>query len=157
MRMQQSTNAILMVRPTSFGFDEATAVSNKFQIKSSLSQGEVQRRANSEFRQAVDLLVQHDITVIVFEDRATPPKPNAVFPNNWFSTWPDGRVVLYPMATESRRMERNLTLLGAMSDYFAVSEIVDLTQSERDNKFLESTGVLVFDHAHKIVYGCPSP
>ena len=38
------------------------------------------------------------ITVL---DPVDPTAPNAVFPNNWFSTHADGTVVIYPMCTPS--------------------------------------------------------
>lgn len=156
MNGKQSTNTVLMVRPTSFGFDEQTAVSNAFQHKPTLAQQEVVRRADAEFRQLVDTLGSHGVTVMVFEDDVVPPKPNAVFPNNWLSTWPDGRVYLYPMATKSRRLERSPRLLTSLAEQFAVKQVIDLTGSEKDEAFLESTGVMIFDHVNKIVYGCLS-
>lgn len=156
MNNTHPARAVLMVRPTTFGFDEQTAESNAFQNKPTMSSEEIREKANDEFQHAVDTLSHHGIEVVAFEDDATPPKPNAVFPNNWFSTWPDGRVYLYPMATKSRRIERSEAALAALKNNFSVSEIIDLTQSEYDGHFLESTGVMIFDHIHKIVYGCVS-
>jgi hypothetical protein len=51
------------------------------------------------------------VKVHVFEDTADTKKPDAVFPNNWFSTHDDGRVVLYPMFAKSRRTERRTDLV----------------------------------------------
>ena len=156
MKNTQSARAVLMVRPTSFGFDEQTAVSNAFQNKSDLTQSEIIARANNEFQQAVTTLSMHGIEVVVFEDDTTPAKPNAVFPNNWLSTWPDGRVFLYPMATKSRRTERSDAILSSLKTHFKVSDTIDLTDSERDQKYLESTGVIIFDHINKTAYACAS-
>lgn len=156
MDSNRPARAVLMVRPTSFGFDSQTAASNAFQNKPTESREEIVARADAEFQRAVDTLSARGIEVMVFEDDATPAKPNAVFPNNWLSTWPDGRVYLYPMATESRRIERSPAVLDSLKKYFHVSDVIDLTGSEHDGKFLESTGVMIFDHAHKIVYGCVS-
>lgn len=33
--------------------------------------------------------------------------PDAVFPNNWFSTDIDGSIYLYPMLAENRTAEKN--------------------------------------------------
>lgn len=145
-----------MVRPTSFGFDEQTAESNAFQNKLTADIGEIRQRAGIEFQRAVDTLSGHGIEVMAFEDSTVPPKPNAVFPNNWLSTWADGRIFLYPMATESRRVERNPAVIDSLKEYFKVSSVTDLSSSENDGRFLESTGVMIFDHVHKIVYGCVS-
>lgn len=156
MKNTQSARAVLMVRPTSFGFDEQTAQSNAFQNKPALEQTEILTRANAEFQQAVLALSKHGVEVVVFEDETIPPKPNAVFPNNWFSTWPDGRIFLYPMATESRRIERSNAVLDSLKIHFNVSGVVDITAHENDQKYLESTGVIIFDHVNKIAYACAS-
>jgi hypothetical protein len=48
----------------------------------------------------------HGVTVHVFEDTLDPKKPDAIFPNNWFSCHQDGLVVVYPMLAKTRRAER---------------------------------------------------
>src|SRR5689334_16843764 len=95
-----------MVAPRSFGFDAETAKTNSFQNQVTLSPGEIIMRANAEFDNMVAGLRGHGITVKVFDD-VNGENPNAVFPNNWLSTWSDGRIYLYPMATKSRRKERS--------------------------------------------------
>lgn len=156
MKRQQSSQAVLMVRPTSFGFDEQTAQSNAFQHKPTANQRVTLKHANEEFQRAVDTLAAHNIDVVVFEDEPAPAKPNAVFPNNWLSTWPDGRIFLYPMATESRRSERTPVVLDALKRHFAVTDITDLSSAERDGNYLESTGVIIFDHVNRVAYACLS-
>ena len=79
-----------MIRPAAFGFNEETAESNFFQSQSSLSKEEVQQKAIQEFDEMVQLLKAHEIDVIVFDDTSEPPKPDAIFPNNWISTSPAG-------------------------------------------------------------------
>jgi len=145
-----------MVRPTSFGFDSQTAESNAFQHILALSEEEIIAKADPEFLQAVAKLQAHNIDVTVFEDSTTPPKPNAVFPNNWLSMWSDGRVYLYPMATESRRIERSEKALKQLKDIYQVNEVIDISNVENEGIYLESTGVMIFDHVAKIVYGCVS-
>jgi len=146
-----------MVQPVSFGFDDQTAQTNTFQNKLSIEASEITRKALQEFDDFIDRLRQHDIDVTIFRDEPLPPKPNAVFPNNWLSTWPDGRLFLYPMATESRRIERSEKLLHDLKESFDTKQIIDHTKQEEDGIFLESTGVMIFDHVHKIAYGCLSP
>jgi len=146
-----------MVEPTTFGFDEQTAVTNTFQRHSTDTSEQVTRLALNEFNQYVATLRAHDITVLTFRDTSATPKPNAVFPNNWFTTWPDGTVYLYPMATPSRRAERTSNALDLLRDTFTVHKVDDLSDTEGRGLFLEGTGVLVFDHAARVVYGCISP
>lgn len=146
-----------MVQPVSFGFDDQTAQTNTFQNKLTIEANEVTQRALEEFDRFVGRLRQHDIEVTVFRDEPTPPKPNAVFPNNWLSMWPDGRLFLYPMATESRRTERSRMLLHDIAESYEVTELIDFSNEEDAGRYLESTGVMVFDHINKLVYGCLSP
>lgn len=156
-KTEQSARAVLMVRPSTFGFDDQTAQTNTFQHHTGLAHSEVLARANAEFDHAVETLNNIDIAVTVFEDSDSRPKPNAVFPNNWLSTWPDGHIFLYPMATESRRIERSFEALELLSRQFKISEVTDLSEPERRSLFLESTGVIIFDHVNKIAYACVSP
>jgi len=149
--------AVMMVRPITFGFDEQTAATNTFQNETSLSQAEVRGRAVEEFDKAVAELRTHGIKVVVFEDQDRKPKPNAVFPNNWLSMWPDGHIFWYPMATESRRVERSFAALTELAKDFDINEVTNLSAAEDSGVYLESTGVMIFDHEHKIVYGCISP
>lgn len=146
-----------MVQPTTFGFDEQTAKTNSFQKHVTLAQSEVLRQANDEFDAAAAKLRNAGITVLVFEDKDERIKPNAVFPNNWLSTWPDGQVCMYPMATPSRRIERSPAALDMLREAFAVKTINDLSKAEANNHYLEGTGVIIFDHPNKIAYACISP
>lgn len=149
----QSARSLLMVRPVTFGFDSETAVSNAFQHEPSLSSDEVRVRALKEFDTSVEKLRSHGIDVTVFEDPENQEKPDAVFPNNWLSTWQDGHIFLYPMATESRRRERSEVALSLLRDKFKTTEIIDISAFEAEGAYLESTGVIIFDHAAKIAYG----
>jgi len=145
-----------MVEPTTFGFDEQTAVTNAFQHKTNESQTAIQQAAAEEFKTLVATLQKHNIEVILFRDKPLPAKPNAVFPNNWLSTWPDGTVFTYPMATPSRRAERSQAALDMLRSSFDIEKVVDLSSSEQNGQFLESTGTIVFDHSNKIAYACLS-
>lgn len=158
MNTPQSTSAVLMVQPLSFGFNEQTAITNTFQNRPAIDDHELHARANQEFATMVDGLRLHGIHVTVFDDPDTSqPKPDAVFPNNWFSAWPDGTIYLYPMATQSRRTERSYHAVAELSNNFAITRVHDISATENFGMHLESTGVMIFDHQHKIAYGCISP
>lgn len=156
MSSRQSAQSVLMVSPASFGFDSQTAVSNKFQVMLSADPSDVTSRAMREFRTAVTTLRRAGINVIVHDGNPNDDKPNAVFPNNWISMWPNGRVYTYPMATASRRIERDRNVLDQLADKFAIKQTIDLSGSESDERYLESTGVIIFDHLNKVAYGCIS-
>ena len=105
----------------------------------------------------VEELRAHQIHVDVVEDTSTPIKPDAIFPNNWFSTHDDGTLLLYPMLAENRRRERRLDLIEQLTTASQTSAIIDLSVNERRNHFLEGTGSLVLDRVNRIVYAARSP
>ena len=148
-------STVLMIHPSHFGFNLQTAGSNIFQQNPSfLTQKEIRENAAKEFDAFAELLKKHDIEVIVINDKTDLITPDAVFPNNWFSTHSDGTVIFYPMQAENRRLERRSDIFEILKTMhnFQINKIEDLTFFEKENKFLEGTGSLVFDHRNKIAY-----
>lgn len=142
-----------MIRPCRFFSNPETLLDNAFQREGTDQDPAITAdRARGEFDQTVGQLRGAGVTVHVFEDTATPAKPDAVFPNNWFSTHQDGRVVLYPMAAPSRRAERRRDLIEQLRENYRVSEIVDYSSFEKRGLFLEGTGSLVLDYIHRLAY-----
>ena len=151
--IQQSANAVLMIRPHRFYPNPETAADNAFQRSVAADElPAVSAAAQAEFDQAVAVLREAGVTVHVVDDTATPEKPDAVFPNNWFSTHHDGRVALYPMYSAARRKERRRDVIDALRDHYRVAEVIDYSGSEGDGHALEGTGSLVLDHVNKIAY-----
>lgn len=149
---------VLLVRPASFGFNAETALTNHFQqTPAGLDAPTAQQQALAEFDAAVGALRAAGVRVLVFEDTAAPPKPDAVFPNNWLTLHPDGRAILYPMCAPSRRPERRPDILAALARQFQLTEILDLSAHEAENRFLEGTGSIIFDHPHRLAYAALSP
>jgi hypothetical protein len=150
----QHTAHLLLIQPVNFGFNAQTAVNNSFQKK---LDGDVQQNALREFNDFVQILKQNKIDVTVVEDGPEPCTPDSIFPNNWISFHADGRIFLYPMFAENRRLERKPAVLEAVKTKFAVTEIVDLSNFEAERLFLEGTGSMVLDRDNKIAYACLSP
>ena len=154
----QTTSHLMMIRPASFQFNEETAVSNDYQQKNNaLTATEIINKAKEEFDEFVDILQDNDIDITVIEDTIAPPKPDAVFPNNWISMHADGTIYLFPMKTENRRIEKRMDIIEILKKKFTVKEIVDLSHYEQQNLALEGTGSMIFDHDNKLVYACLSP
>ncbi len=155
---KQAAKRIMMMRPKHFGFDPSTARSNSFQNQEGAEDiSSIESLAKQEFEQAVIKLRSEGIDVIALDDTDHPVKPNAVFPNNWVSFHEDGRVLLYPMMTESRRSERRDEVLTQLSEEgINIKEVVDLSVFEKENKFLESTGSVILDYDYKLAYACIS-
>jgi hypothetical protein len=150
--MQTSPN-ILMVRPANFGFNPETAESNFYQQRDERKATVIRELARTEFDGFVALLRDQGVNVIVIEDTEDPIKTDAVFPNNWFSTHADGKLLLYPMYSPNRRLERRKDLIEELMRLnFRVGEIVDLSFFEKDGQFLEGTGSMVMDHKSKLIY-----
>jgi hypothetical protein len=149
---QQSTNAVLMIRPNSFYPNPETAADNAFQHDADRGSGVLTLAARKEFDAAVQTLREVGVKVHVFEDTAEPEKPDAVFPNNWISTHHDGRVALFPMYSALRRRERRQDVIEELGDHYRVTEVIDYSALEDEGCCLEGTGSLVLDHLNKIAY-----
>jgi len=117
---------------------------------------EWQEVAMQEFDKAVETLKENKIKVTVFQDTQDPVKPDAIFPNNWISCHQTGEVVLYPMATPNRRLERRTDVVDWLKGNFLVTRVVDLSPYEDKGRYLEGTGSIVFDHTARIAYACSS-
>lgn len=156
-----------MVRPEAFGFNAETASTNRFQATPEAVTAnaatsfavDAAARARAEFDGTVSVLRGEGLQVCVAADSPEPPKPDAVFPNNWVSFHEDGTVVLYPMRDPSRRRERNEALIDSVKRElgFVERRRYDLTGEERRGRFLEGTGSLVLDRARRLAYACRSP
>lgn len=155
----QTATRVLMVRPASFGWNPQTGASNRFQREDAQFAVNSNQRACAEFDGLVLQLRTAGVDVWVQHDAATPVCPDAVFPNNWMSLHEDGTVVLYPMLARNRRLERRLDAVAALTAArgLRVTRLLDLTHHEADERSLEGTGSIVFDHAHRIAYACLSP
>ncbi|MEM9422933.1 MAG: arginine deiminase-related protein [Pseudomonadota bacterium] len=137
-----------MVRPLEFSPNPETKVDNHFQTEANAAGASW---ALAEFDTMVDELRDAGITVHVFDEpRAS--VPDAVFPNNWFSTHDDGTIVTYPMYAPSRREEKRQDILDHLAHTYTVKRHIDLSPFVEQSKFLEGTGVIIFDHLQRMAY-----
>lgn len=151
----QTTNTVLMIEPVAFGYNAQTAENNYFQVEQ--KGADTQSKALVEFNNFVEKLRNKGINVIAVKDTLEPHTPDSIFPNNWVSFHKDGKAVLYPMFAPNRRSERRMDILETLKNNgFKITEIDDFTASENENKFLEGTGSMIFDHENKIAYGSVS-
>lgn len=150
----QITDTVLMIRPAAFRFNEQTAANNFFQNQSA---EDVHEQAVLEFDVMVDGLLSQGIKVLVVNDTPEPVKPDAIFPNNWFSTNNEGVLNIYPMYAPNRREEKRDDILQALAKAYEVNKVLDWTEFEAEDRYLEGTGSMVMDHVSKIVYASLSP
>ena len=151
----QTASTVLMVEPIAFGYNAQTAENNYFQVEQ--KDADIQTKALEEFNNFANKLKSKGINVISVKDTLEPHSPDSIFPNNWVSFHNDGKVVLYPMFAPNRRVERRTDILETLKvKGFEITEIEDLSHFENQQKFLEGTGSMIFDHDHKIAYGSVS-
>lgn len=156
---RQRARTVLMVRPCCFGPNPETVASNRFQRRTSLPAAELAEAAQGEFDHLAAALDRTGVRVLVVADTPSPRRPDAVFPNNWFSTHGDGTVVLYPLASPLRRLERRPEQLreAFQGAGLAMGRFLDLSVLESRDDFLEGTGSLVLDRTHGVAYAATSP
>lgn len=151
--MSQSPTSVFMVRPNHFGFNTETAKSNVFQKEILISENnQITKTALAEFDAFVRKIRDHNIDVLVFDSPKNKQAPDAVFPNNWISFHDDGKVIIYPMLTKNRRIERREEIVDELGKSFDIREIIDLSSEELKGRILEGTGSIVFDHTNKFAY-----
>ncbi|MGG6230445.1 citrulline utilization hydrolase CtlX [Tenacibaculum sp. SDUM215027] len=157
--MEQTTNTIVMVRPVSFRTNEQTAVNNYYQQElSGMLPASINAKAQEEFDAFVEKLQAVGITVVVVEDIKELSTPDALFPNNWISFHENGDVAIYPMFAENRRLERREDVLEVLEDIgFTIENVVDYSQAEEEEIFLEGTGSMILDRHNRKAYCALSP
>jgi len=149
----QAPAAVVMVRPHHFTPNPQTAADNAFQrMDAERAASEVARQAYDEVTQAARTLEQHGVRVHLFEDEQPGRTPDAVFPNNWFSTHAGGHVALYPMYSPNRRLERRMDVIEMLKARYRVQDVIDYSGLEPDGLFLEGTGAMVLDHLARVAY-----
>lgn len=151
-----AASTILMIRPAAFGFNEQTAENNFFQKEATTPAEEPQQKVLEEFDNMTRVLVDQDIEVLVLDDTPEPPKPDAIFPNNWLCTLPSGIVAVFPMYAANRRIEKRDDILQWLAENYTVAGVEDWSEYEAEGRFLEGTGSMVMDHNNKMIYACRS-
>jgi hypothetical protein len=138
--------------------NEQTAINNYFQEDLKEDQEDLNNKAQAEFDQFVATLKQAGVNVIVDAVGATKEMPDAVFPNNWVSFHNSGKVAVFPMFAENRRIERRSEVFDLLEETgFHITDIYDYTSAEAEGLFLEGTGSLILDRVHRKAYCALSP
>jgi hypothetical protein len=193
---RQSTNRVLMVAPTAFGFNEQAAQDNSFMHDESGGGGgkggdgsngndgptSLTRQVLREYAGLYRALADGaGVDVTLYQHDLAHGTPDAVFPNNWFSTHAAGEgasaggggagaggagvpaptMVLYPMKCPNRAAERRPEIIEAVRHLGGYDRVVDLTAEEKRGgsgggttppRFFEGTGVLVPDRVNGVAY-----
>lgn len=155
---QQITDTVIMVRPVAFRMNEQTAINNYFQEELAIENDKINKKAQFEFDSFVAKLRGAGIRVLVIDDDKTLDTPDSIFPNNWVSTHASGDIGVYPMYAENRRRERRDEFFLKLEEAgFHINNIIDYTEAEQEDIFLEGTGSIVLDRTHEKAYCALSP
>ena len=151
--MSQITKNILMIKPSSFGFNNDTSGDNYFQKQiNHLSQSEIRLKAVKEFENMCSILKKNGINIIVFENDENKKLTDDVFPNNWIS-FHGNKYIIHSMYAKSRRGEKNKSFIKTLSTHnFNYALLNDYTNYELEDIFLEGTGSVVLDRVNKYAY-----
>jgi len=165
---QQSTNHVFMVAPTAFQSNPDAAEDNYFMSSENIRDPQVlQRKVITEFEdlhsKLTDKVKGAGLSVHLFTHEEHHDTPDAVFPNNWFSTHTDLEVgectlCLYPMRAPNRRKERRPDFIDRLHSFSRYTNVYDMTRQENAArpKFLEGTGSLVLDRVNRVAYAAIS-
>ena len=142
-----------MVSPEGFAANPQTQVDNHFMRRgaAAVSLPQVQK----EFQEYAQALRRFGVRVVMHSNPIEEGTPDAIFPNNWFSTH---RVAgghqpcmfLYPMKAENRRLERKPRIIQELRKEYP--RVVDLSGWEEKGEYLEGTGSMIFSFQHGEVY-----
>lgn len=151
-RSVQAPGAVVMVRPHRFTPNPDTLADNAFQSPAPGGGAlAVATAAHAEVTAMAARLQAAGVRVHLFEDEGQ-RTPDAVFPNNWFSTHAGGHVALYPMYAPSRRLEQRRDVIDLLKQQYRVQDVIDYSGLEHDGVFLEGTGAMVLDHVGRVAY-----
>ena len=148
-----------MIRPVAFRMNEETKVNNFYQKEANgMLPATINAKAQLEFDAFVAKLLAVGVNVIVVDDTTDTDTPDSIFPNNWVSFHENGDVAIYPMFAENRRLERREDILDILEDKgFVIENVMDYSEAEEEQVYLEGTGSMVLDRANGKAYCALSP
>ena len=151
--MSQITKNVLMIKPSSFGYNNDTSADNYFQKQiNHLSKSEIRLKAVQEFENMCSVLKRNGINIIVFQNDKNKKLTDDVFPNNWIS-FHGNKYIIHSMYAKSRRGEKNKSFIKTLSTHsFNYTLLNDYTNYELEDIFLEGTGSVVLDRVNKYAY-----
>ena len=143
-----------MIRPCNFRVNQETLENNFFQTKSiQLENDFILNQAIIEFDSLVKKMKASGINVLVYQDDFKHDTPDSIFPNNWVTFHNDKKIAIYPMFAENRRLERSEDVIVFLEENnVKINEVIDYSEAEKNNFFLEGTGSMVLDRINKKTY-----
>ncbi len=148
------TDSVFVRRPSHFGFNAETAISNVFQKDPGQ---DVSAIALKEFEGMITKLSSKQIHIDVLEEPAACRSPDSVFLNNWFNTTPDASLYIFPMLSDIRKTEVTEDLSQTIESLgFRISKFTDLRKLFTIGQILEGTGSMVIDNLNQLCFAALS-
>lgn len=149
----QSTNHVLLIRPTEFYSNYQTIETNHYQKPDNKKpRSEILNEALIEFDSFEKNLLDHGIRVTTFLGQKG--CPDNIFPN-WAVTFDDRSMHIFSMLGENRRLEKSENHIRDLNRTYQTT--LDYSKYENKSKFLEGTSSLVLDRVNRAAYMGISP
>ena len=149
----QSTNHVLLIRPTEFYSNDQTIETNHYQKPDNKKpRSEILNEALIEFDSFEKNLLDHGIRVTTFLGQKG--CPDNIFPN-WAVTFDDQSMHIFSMLGENRRLEKSENHIRDLNRTYQTT--LDYSKYENKSKFLEGTSSLVLDRVNRAAYMGISP
>ena len=149
----QSTNHVLLIRPTEFYSNDQTIETNHYQKPDNKKpRSEILNEALIEFNSFEKNLLDHGIRVTTFLGQKG--CPDNIFPN-WAVTFDDRSMHIFSMLGENRRLEKSENHIRDLNHTYQTT--LDYSKYENKSQFLEGTSSLVLDRVNRVAYMGISP
>lgn len=149
----QSTNHVLLIRPTEFYSNDQTIETNHYQKPDNKKpRSEILNEALIEFDSFEKNLLDHGIRVTTFLGQKG--CPDNIFPN-WAVTFDDRSMHIFSMLGENRRLEKSENHIRDLNRTYQTT--LDYSKYENKSQFLEGTSSLVLDRVNRLAYMGISP
>lgn len=151
MTSKQNTDHVFMIEPTTFYAHPETMETNFYQSEDATSAEEILAEAVREFRQYRDALVKAGVavTTMIGSDDC----PDHIY-CDWLTTFPGRQMILSPMATNIRRMERKEWMVDVFKRSYDM--LHDYRDKEKEGLYLEANASMVLDRVNKIAFAALS-
>lgn len=103
------------------------------------------------FQELYTTLEEQGVETVLF-NQSDESTVGALYPACWFTTLPEGIVVVLPIHRRERREEKRDDILEAIQKKYLLKDVEDWSEYEVEGFFLEGTASMVMDHQHKLIY-----
>ena len=139
MSAKQSSNKIFMVEPREFYSNPQTEGSHHYQRKSTNDEKQlILDKALIEFHNFKNNLEKNGVEILCL--KGIEGCPDHIFPN-WFATFEDKTMQIFPMNAENRRKEKTPEMINNLREIYKIQS--DYSYLELEDIYLESTSSMV--------------